>query len=87
MTQTKQVLRSTKAKPPLVEARARAPQQTNATTNKVHNYETTISKLYTDDCGRLPIKSGSGENHIMIAYNCDTNAILQSSFETRSKQN
>ena len=56
MTQTKQDVRSRKAKPHMVEARARAPQQTSDTTNEVHIYETTISKLYTDDCGSFPIK-------------------------------
>ena len=45
ITQTKQGLRSTKAKPPMVEARAHAPQQTSAATNEVNLYKTTISKL------------------------------------------
>ena len=87
MTQTKQGVISTKAKPPMVEARVHAPQQTNDTKNEVHIYETTISKLYTDDCVRFPIKSRSGKNYIMIAYHCDTNAILQAYFSTISEQN
>ena len=87
ITQTKQGVRSTKVKPPMVEARAHAPQQKNATTNKVHIYKITIRKLYTDDCGSFPIKSRSVEKYIMIAYHCDTNAILQASFSTASEQN
>ena len=83
MTQTKQGVRSTKVRPPIVEARAHAPQQQNATTNEVHIYKTTISKLYTDDCGRFPIKSRNGKKYIMIAYHCDTNDILKASFATR----
>ena len=44
-TLTKQGVRSTKVKPPMVAARAHAPQQKKSTTNKVHIYKTTISKL------------------------------------------
>ena len=87
MTQTKQGVRSTKAKPHMVGARAHAPQQTSDTTHEVHIYETPIRKIYTDDCGRFPIKSRSGENYIIIAYHFDINAILQASFATRSEQN
>ena len=83
MTQTNQGVRSTKANPTMVEARAHAPQQTSATTNEVHLYKTKISELYTDDCGRFPIKSRSGESYIIIVYHCDTNAVLQASFATR----
>ena len=71
----------------MVDARAHAPQQTSATKNEVHQYKTTIRKLYTDDCGRFPIKSRSGENYIMIVYHCDKNALLQVYFATRSEQN
>ena len=56
MTQTNQGVRSTKAKPFMVEARAHSLQQTSSTTNEVHLYKKTIIKLYTDDCGRFPIK-------------------------------
>ena len=70
-TQTKQGKKPTKEKPTMVEACAHSPQQTSATTNAVHIYETTISKLYTDDCGRFPIKSRSGKQYIMIVYHCD----------------
>ena len=39
-----------------------------------------ISKMYTYDCGRFPIRSRSGNEYIMIAYYCDLNTILQSPF-------
>ena len=71
----------------MVEALAHAPQQTSATTHEVHSDEKTIRKLYTDDFGRFPIKSRSGKNYIIIAYHCDTNAILQASFATISEKN
>ena len=42
-----------------------------------------ISKLYTDDTGRLPIKARSGNQYLMVAYHCDSNAILVAPFKTR----
>ena len=40
-------------------------------TKERHIWDQPISKLYTDDCGRLPIRSRSGNEYIMIAYHCD----------------
>ncbi len=40
--------------------------------------------MYSDDCGRFPIRSRSGNQYIMIAYHCDSNAILQAPFKSRS---
>ena len=45
-------------------------------TKELHILDQTISKLYTDDCGRFPIRSSSGNEYIMIAYHCDSNTIL-----------
>ena len=42
-----------------------------------------ISKIYTDDCGRFPIRSRSINKYITIAYNCDSNTILQAPFTNR----
>ena len=39
-----------------------------------------ISKLYTDDMGRFPIRSRRGNNFIMLAYHVDTNVILVEPF-------
>ena len=41
------------------------------------------SKLYTDDTGRFPIKARSGNQYLMVAYHCDSNAILVAPFKTR----
>ena len=43
-----------------------------------------ISKLYTDDTGRFPIKARSGNQYVMIAYHADGNLILQQAFKNRS---
>ena len=52
-------------------------------TKELHIWDQTISKLYTDDFGRFPISSRSGNEYIMIAYHCDSNTILQAPFVNR----
>ena len=42
-----------------------------------------ISKLYTSDTGRFPIKARSGNQYLMVAYHFESNAILVSPFKTR----
>ena len=42
------------------------------------------SKLYTDNMGRFPVRSRSGNRYIMLAYHVDTNAILVSTFQSRN---
>ena len=41
-------------------------------TKEHYIWDQPISKFYTDDCGILPILSRSGNEYIMIAYNCDS---------------
>ena len=55
-------------------------------TKELHIWDQTISKLYTDDCGRLPIRSRSGNDYITIAYHCDSNKILHSPFVNRKEK-
>ena len=43
---------------------------------ELHIWDQTISKLYTDDCGRFPIRSRSENEYIIVAYHCDSNTIL-----------
>ena len=45
-----------------------------------------ISKLYTDDTGRYPIKAQSGKQYLMVAYHCSSNAILVAPFKTRKER-
>ena len=52
-------------------------------TKEIHIWDQPISKLYTDDCGRFPIRRKSGNEYIMIAYHCDSNTIMQSPFANR----
>ena len=50
-------------------------------TKQLHIWDQSISKLYTDDCGRFSIRPRSGNKYIMIAYYCDLNTILQPPFD------
>ena len=54
-------------------------------TKEFHIWDHPISKLYTDYCGRFPIRSRSGNEYIMIAYHCDSNTVLQAPFSIENK--
>jgi hypothetical protein len=43
-----------------------------------------LSRLYTDDTGRFPIRARSGNQYIMIAFHADGNLILQQTFKSKS---
>ena len=42
-----------------------------------------MSKLYSDDMGRFPIRSRNGNYFIVLAYHVDTNVILVEPFQSR----
>ena len=44
-----------------------------------------ISKLYTDETGRYPIKARSGNKYLMVAYHYNSNAILVAPFKNRKE--
>ena len=87
MVQSRQGVRSTKPKP------KKPKKPTNAKTSSsmpvqppkepstelfiaVHH----VSHLYTDDTGRFPVRSRSGNQYIMVAYHCDAKLILACPF-------
>ena len=41
-----------------------------------------ISKLYTDDTGRFPVRARISNQYVMIAYHCDLNVILAFPFSS-----
>ena len=45
-----------------------------------------INKLYTDDKGRFPVRSRSNNQYIMIVYHCDSNAIIDAPFKSRTNK-
>ncbi len=84
LTQQRQNIRSTKPKatfalPPPVAV-------PEAPSNEIFIRVVAISKLYTDDTGRFPVKARSGNQYVMIAHHVDGNLILQQVFKTRSNK-
>ncbi len=88
LSQQRQNVWSTKPWPPVPEQvpllPAIAPQASSLPSNKVHISVFPISKLYTDDNGRFPVKARSGNQYVMIAYHANGNLILQQAFKSRS---
>jgi hypothetical protein len=88
LAQQRQNVRSTKPRSPAPEQvphlPAVAPQASDLPSNKVHICVFPISKLYTDDTGRFPVKACLGNQHVMIAFHANGNLILQQAFKTRS---
>ena len=54
-----------------------------ATSKELYVFTDPISKLYTDDMGRFPVRSRSGNHYVMLAYHFDTNTILVEPFQSR----
>ena len=83
MTHTRQGACSTKPKPTTEDE---PPDITNqlptAKVKDLYVYTDPISKLYTDDMGRFPVCSCSGNHYIMLAYHIDNNTILVESFQS-----
>ena len=48
--------------------------------NGLHIHVRHISKIYTDDCGQLPVRARSGNQHVMVAYHFDSSVILVAPF-------
>ena len=45
-----------------------------------------LSKLFTNDTRRFPIRACSGNQYVMIAFHADGNLILQQAIKTKSDQ-
>ena len=82
LAQQRQNIRSTKPKTPIASPPPPAAPQTPS--NELFIRVLPISKLYTDDTGRFPVKARSGNQYVMIAHHADGNLILQQAFKTRS---
>ena len=87
MGQTHQKIRSTKPKlpkpPPSPVVNAPTTEEEKPS-HELHIRVEPISKLYTDDTGRFPVRAHSGNQYTMIAYHCDSNAILAAPFKIRA---
>ena len=86
MVQKRQNVRSTKRKHTNLIS-LRPPKLVSIpTSNELHIRVKHISKLYTDDTGKFPVRSHSGNQYIMVAYHCDSNAILAVPFTSKKNQ-
>jgi len=43
-----------------------------------------LSKLFTDDTGRFPVRARFGNQYVMITFHADGNLILQQAFKSKS---
>jgi hypothetical protein len=50
--------------------------------NQVFVVTELLSKLFTNNTGRLPIRAHSGNQYVMIAFHANSNHILQQAFKT-----
>eukprot|EP00804_Cyclotella_cryptica_P001437 CCRYP_003680-RA/>CCRYP_003680-RA protein AED:0.63 eAED:0.34 QI:0/0/0/1/1/1/2/0/664 len=78
LPQTRKGIRSTKPKSthPL-------PTSPPTPSHELHVVIESVSKLSTDDMGRFPTCSRSGNQYIMLAYHCNSNTILVEPFHSR----
>ena len=88
MTQVQQGIRSTKPNQTMNRTlpilQPINPSSIDPSPNDVHIYSVEISTLYTDDMGRFPIESTSGNNYIMLAHHVGSNSILVEAFKKKS---
>jgi hypothetical protein len=83
LAQTRQNVRSSKpppvTRPPFAPL---SPPDDNAKEIFIKIYP--LNKLYSDDTGRFPVRTRSGNQYIMIAYHTAGNLILQQAFPTKA---
>jgi hypothetical protein len=88
LAQERQNVRSTKPKCPTPLAPTTlptpAPIPEDTPSNQLVIKVPPLSRLYTDDTGRFPIRARSGNQYIMIALHTDCNLILQQAFKSKS---
>jgi hypothetical protein len=86
LAQQRQNVRSTKPKPPATAPLLPAipPPETIVASNLLVVNVVPLSKLYTDNTSRFPVRARSGNQYVMIAYHANGNLILQQEFQTKS---
>ncbi len=84
LAQQRQNVRSTKPKQPTPVPLAVLPTPTPTASNQVLVVTQPLSKLFTDNTGRFPVRARSGNQYMMIAFHADGNLILQQAFKTMS---
>ena len=86
IVQSRQGICSTKPKIPQRPIPETSPGESplhSTRSRELHMHKLNISKFCTAYTGRFPIRTRSGNQYLMVAYHCDTNAILVSPLKTR----
>jgi hypothetical protein len=76
LAQQSQNARSTKAKPALPAPLAVLPPLVAMLSNQVFIVTKPLSKLFTDNTGRFPVRARSSNQYVMIAFHANGNLIL-----------
>jgi hypothetical protein len=84
LAQQRQNVRATKPKQPLPVPLVVLPSSGPTASNQVFVVTQPLSKLFTNDTGRFPVRARSGNQYVMIAFHADGNLILQQPFKTKS---
>jgi hypothetical protein len=83
LAQQRQNVRSTKPKQPMPVPLVALPTPADTASNQITIVTQPLSKLFTDDTGRFPGRTRSGQ-YVMIAFHTDGNLILQQAFKSKS---
>jgi hypothetical protein len=84
LAQQRQNVRSTKPKQPPPAPLVVLPPPAPTPSNQVFIVTQPLSKLFTDDTGRFPVRARSGNQYVMIVFPADGNLIFQQAFKTKS---
>jgi hypothetical protein len=86
LSQQGQNVRSTKPKPTSSAPLVVLPPPIEAPSNQVFVVTKPVSKLFTNDNGRFPVRARSGNQYVMVAFHADGNLILQQAFKSKSNR-
>jgi hypothetical protein len=86
LAQRCQNVRLTKAKPTSLAPLAVLSPPIEAPSNQVFVVTEPLSKLFTNDTGRFPVRARSGNQYVMIAFHVNGNLILQQAFKSKSNR-
>ena len=89
MVQARQGIRSTKSRPNITKYKQHEATSLPIDTTpsqELHIKVEHIRKLYMNNNGRFPVRSQSGNKYTMIAYHCDSNAIIVAPFNSRANK-
>jgi len=84
LAQQHQNVRLTKPKQPMPAPLVALPTPAATASNQVFIMTQPLSKLFTNDTGRFPVRAQLGNQYEMIAFHTDGNLILQQAFKTKS---